>query len=32
MKDRLFHIKEFIDKNGKVTLKELENAFVNKTE
>ncbi len=27
MKDRMFHIKEFIDKNGKVTLKELENAF-----
>jgi DeoR/GlpR family transcriptional regulator of sugar metabolism len=27
MKDRLFHLKEFIDKNGKVTLKELENAF-----
>lgn len=27
MKDRLFHIKEFIDKNGKVTLHELECAF-----
>ena len=27
MKDRLFNLKEFIDKNGKVTLKELENAF-----
>ena len=27
MKDRLFHLKEFIDKNGKVTLKELENSF-----
>lgn len=29
MKDRLLLIKEFIDKNGKVTLKELENAFPN---
>ncbi len=29
MKDRLLMIKEFIDKNGKVTLKELENAFSN---
>lgn len=27
MKDRLFHLKEFIDKNGKVTLHELECAF-----
>ena len=27
MKDRLFQLKEFIDKNGKVTLKELECAF-----
>ena len=27
MKDRMFHLKEFIDKNGRVTLKELENAF-----
>ena len=27
MKDRLFHIKEFIDKSGKVTLHELECAF-----
>lgn len=27
MKDRLILIKEYIDKNGKVTLKELENAF-----
>lgn len=29
MKDRLFHLKEFIDKNGKVTLHELECAFPN---
>ncbi len=29
MKDRLLMLKEFIDKNGKVTLKELENAFPN---
>ncbi len=29
MKDRLLLIKEYIDKNGKVTLKELENAFPN---
>ena len=29
MKDRLLLIKEFIDKNGKITLKELENAFPN---
>ena len=29
MKDRLLLLKEFIDKNGKVTLKELENAFPN---
>ncbi len=27
MKDRLFQLKKFIDKNGKVTLKELECAF-----
>ena len=27
MKDRLFHLREFIDKNGKVTLHELECAF-----
>ena len=27
MKDRLFNLKEFIDKNGKVTLHELECAF-----
>ncbi len=27
MKDRLILLKEFIDKNGKVTLKELESAF-----
>lgn len=27
MKDRLFHLKEYIDKNGKVTLRELECAF-----
>ena len=27
MKDRLFQLKEFIDKNGKVTLHELECAF-----
>ena len=27
MKDRLFHLKEFIEKNGKVTLHELECAF-----
>ncbi len=27
MKDRIFNIKEFIDKNGKVTFHELENAF-----
>ncbi len=27
MKDRLFHLKEFIDKNGKVTVHELECAF-----
>ena len=29
MKDRLFNLKEFIDKNGKVTLHELECAFPN---
>ncbi|MBQ4098054.1 MAG: DeoR/GlpR transcriptional regulator [Clostridia bacterium] len=29
MKDRLFHLKEFIDKNGRVTLHELECAFPN---
>ena len=29
MKDRLFHLKEFIDKNGKVTLHELECTFTN---
>lgn len=29
MKDRLFHLKEFIDKNGKVTLHELECVFSN---
>lgn len=29
MKDRLLTLKEFIDKNGKVTLHELENAFPN---
>ena len=29
MKDRLVLIEEFIDKNGKVTLHELENAFPN---
>lgn len=29
MKDRTFHLKEFIDKNGKVTLHELECAFPN---
>ena len=29
MKDRLFHLKEFIDKNGKVTIHELECAFPN---
>ena len=29
MKDRLFHLKEFVDKNGKVTLHELECAFPN---
>lgn len=29
MKDRLFHLKEFIDKSGKVTLHELECAFPN---
>ena len=29
MKDRLFNLKEFIDKNGKVTLHELEYAFPN---
>ena len=29
MKDRLFHLKEFIDKNGKVSLHELECAFPN---
>lgn len=29
MKDRLFHLKEFIDKQGKVTLHELECAFPN---
>jgi DeoR/GlpR family transcriptional regulator of sugar metabolism len=29
MKDRLFHLREFIDKNGKVTLRELECAFPN---
>ncbi len=27
MKDRLFHIKEFIDKNGKISFHELECAF-----
>ena len=29
MKDRIFHIKEFIDKNGKITFHELEGAFPN---
>lgn len=29
MKDRILHLKEFIDKVGKVSLKELENAFPN---
>ncbi len=29
MKDRLFNLKEFIDKNGKVTIHELECAFPN---
>ena len=29
MKDRLLSIKEFIDKNGKVSLHELECAFPN---
>ncbi len=29
MKDRLFHIKEFIDKNGKISFHELECAFSN---
>lgn len=29
MKDRIFHIKEFIDKNGKITFHELESAFPN---
>ena len=29
MKDRLFHLRDFIDKNGKVTLHELECAFPN---